>query len=66
MNNEVWCAISKKFSKESWFSRGNRHCFFFVAPNMMRQVFDAFGQLFGPLAIIMIIVAALPSKRTKS
>jgi len=39
---------------------------FFVAPNMMRQVFDAFGQLFGPLAIIMIIVAALPSKRTKS
>lgn len=40
--------------------------FFFVAPDMMRQVFDAFGQLFGPLAIIMIIVAALPSKRTKS
>jgi hypothetical protein len=39
---------------------------FFVAPDMMRQVFDAFGQLFGPLAIIMIIVAALPSKRTKS
>ena len=39
---------------------------FFVAPDMMRQVFDAFGQLFGPLAIIMIIVVALPSKRTKS
>jgi len=39
---------------------------FFVAPDMMRQVFNAFGQLFGPLAIIMIIVAALPSKRTKS
>ena len=39
---------------------------FFVAPDMMRQVFDAFGQLFGPLAIIMIIVAALPSRRTKS
>ena len=39
---------------------------FFVAPDMMRQVSDAFGQLFGPLAIIMIIVAALPSKRTKS
>jgi hypothetical protein len=39
---------------------------FFVAPDMMRQVFDAFGQLFGPLAIIMIIVAALPSRRTRS
>ena len=39
---------------------------FFVAPDMMRQVFDAFGQLFGPLAIIMIIVAALPSRRKKS
>lgn len=39
---------------------------FFVAPDMMRQVFDAFGQLFGPLAIIMVIVAALPSKRAKS
>jgi hypothetical protein len=39
---------------------------FFVAPDMMRQVFDAFGQLFGPLAIIMIIVAALPRRRTRS
>ena len=39
---------------------------FFVAPDMMRQVFGAFGQLFGPLAIIMIIVAALPSRRKKS
>jgi hypothetical protein len=39
---------------------------FFVAPHMMRQVFDAFGQLFGPLAIIMIFVAALPRRRAKS
>ncbi|HBO33526.1 MAG TPA: hypothetical protein DD636_02095 [Anaerolineaceae bacterium] len=38
-----------------------------VAPDMMRQVYDAFGQLFGPLVIVMIIVAALPRrKRTRS
>jgi hypothetical protein len=32
-------------------------------PYMMRQVFQLYGALFGPVVILIIIVAALPRKR---
>jgi hypothetical protein len=32
-------------------------------PDMMRQVFQLYGALFGPIAIIIIMFAALPRKR---
>ena len=38
---------------------------FLVAPSIMRQVYDMLGQLFGPLLILIIIVAALP-RRSRS
>jgi len=36
---------------------------FLVFPNMMNQVFQLFGMLLGPFALIIIVVAALPNKR---
>ena len=32
-------------------------------PDLLGQVFNMFGQLFGPLAILLIIVAALPGRK---
>lgn len=32
-------------------------------PDIMRQVFQIYGALFGPVVILIIIVAALPRKR---
>jgi hypothetical protein len=31
-------------------------------PDMMRQVFQLYGALFGPLVILMVVVAALPRR----
>ncbi len=39
---------------------------FIVSPGMMSQVYNALGQLFGPLLIVIIIVAALPRKSRSS
>lgn len=39
---------------------------FLVFPDLIGQVYKALGDLFGPLAILMIIVVAIPRKRTKS
>ncbi|PKO00555.1 MAG: hypothetical protein CVU42_03160 [Chloroflexi bacterium HGW-Chloroflexi-4] len=36
---------------------------YLVAPSMMSQVYSLFGSFFGPLAIIMIVVLAIPKKR---
>lgn len=38
---------------------------FFLFPDMMRQVFDLYGQLLGPLVIIILMVIALPTKRRR-
>ena len=35
---------------------------FFLFPDMMRQVFDLYGRLLGPLVIIILVVIALPAK----
>ena len=35
---------------------------FFLFPDMMRQVFDLYGRLLGSLAIIILVVIALPAK----
>ena len=32
-------------------------------PDMMKQVYQMLGELFGPLVILMVIVAALPRVR---
>ena len=36
---------------------------FFMYPDLMKQVGGVFGSLFGPLAILMVIVFALPRRR---
>ncbi len=36
---------------------------FYLYPDMMKQVFDLYGQLFGPLAIVMLIVFSLPRRK---
>ena len=33
-----------------------------IQPGIMSQVYGALGQLFGPLLIVIVIVAALPRK----
>jgi preprotein translocase subunit SecY len=38
---------------------------FIIYPDIMKQVFQVYGALFGPLAIIMLIVFALPRPRRK-
>jgi hypothetical protein len=39
---------------------------YLIYPDIIGMVYKTIGQLFGPLVILMIIVVALPSKRTKS
>jgi len=36
---------------------------FIMYPDIMKQVFELYGALFGPIAILFVIVAALPRKR---
>jgi len=36
---------------------------FIIYPDMMKQVFQVYGALFGPLAIIMVLVFALPRRK---
>jgi tetratricopeptide (TPR) repeat protein len=38
---------------------------FIIAPDMMKQVFQLYGALLGPVAIIAVIVAALPRKKRR-
>ena len=38
---------------------------YLIFPGMMKQVFQVYGALFGPIAIILVIVAALPRKSRK-
>jgi tetratricopeptide (TPR) repeat protein len=36
---------------------------YLIFPDMMKQVFQLYGMLFGPIAILFVIVAALPRKK---
>lgn len=36
---------------------------FLIYPDIMKQVFQVYGALFGPLAIIMVLVFALPRRK---
>jgi hypothetical protein len=38
---------------------------FILFPDTMKQVFQLYGALFGPLSIILVVVAALPRKRRR-
>lgn len=38
---------------------------FFMFPDMMKQVYELYGMLFGPLAIVILIVIALPRTKRK-
>lgn len=38
---------------------------FFMFPDMMKQVYELYGMLFGPLAIVVLIVIALPRAKRK-
>lgn len=35
---------------------------YLIAPDIMGQVFGVYGALFGPLALVMLVVFALPRK----
>lgn len=37
-----------------------------VFPDLMIQVYKIFGDLFGPLVILFVIVTAIPRRKTKS
>ncbi|GAP13377.1 hypothetical protein LARV_01130 [Longilinea arvoryzae] len=39
---------------------------FVLFPDIMRQVFGLYGAIFGPLAILFLVVSALPKKSKKS
>jgi tetratricopeptide (TPR) repeat protein len=36
---------------------------YIIAPDMMKQIFQVYGALFGPIAIFIVIVAAIPRKK---
>ena len=38
---------------------------YFMAPDMMRQVYELFGVMFGPLVLIILVVIALPRGKRK-
>jgi len=38
---------------------------YFMFPDIMKQVFELYGLLFGPLALVALIVIALPRRRKK-
>lgn len=38
---------------------------YFLFPDMMRQIFELYGLLFGPLAIVALLVIALPRGKRK-
>ena len=38
---------------------------YLIYPGMMKQVYEAYGLIFGPLAILMVIVYAMPRKRKR-
>jgi len=38
---------------------------FFVAPEMLREVYEFLGTLFWPIIITICLLAALPSRRRK-
>ena len=38
---------------------------YFIAPKMMSQVIQLYGALFGPVAILLVIVFALPRRRRR-
>ncbi|MEW5868516.1 MAG: hypothetical protein AB1894_04520 [Chloroflexota bacterium] len=38
---------------------------FVLFPDIMRQVFELYSALLGPIAILVVVVAALPQKKRK-
>jgi len=38
---------------------------YFMFPDMMKQIFELYGLLFGPLAVVMLLAIALPRKKRK-
>ncbi len=38
---------------------------FALMPTTMSQLFDVYGKLFGPVALLFVIVIALPRKRRR-
>ena len=38
---------------------------FILFPNQMSQVFEIYGAIFGPIAFLILIVAAIPRKKLK-
>jgi len=39
---------------------------FILFPDMMRQIFQLYGLLFGPLALVILVVAALPRRSRRN
>lgn len=38
---------------------------YLISPSIMGDIFRLYGAIFGPIAIILLIVAALPRKRRR-
>jgi peptidoglycan/LPS O-acetylase OafA/YrhL len=38
---------------------------YMLFPDMMRQIFKLYGALLGPVAIVVLVVAALPRKHSR-
>ena len=37
-----------------------------IFPDLMKQVYQLYGSLFGPLVILMVVFGAFPRRRTRS
>jgi len=55
----------KKFLINLAFLVGLGILLFIIAPDLMKQVFELYGALFGLIAIRFVIVVALPQKRRR-
>ncbi len=38
---------------------------YLISPSIMGNIFELYGAIFGPIAIILLIVAALPNKKRR-
>ena len=39
---------------------------FILLPDMMRRIFQLYGLLFGPLALVILVLAALPRRSRRN
>ena len=55
----------KDFSINLFILIGSGVVILIIFPDLTKQVFQLYGMLFGPIAILMLIVVALPRKKRR-